>query len=454
MRIHILGICGSFMGGIAVLARELGHEITGSDANVYPPMSTWLADSGIALQESYDPAPLAAGPDLVIVGNALGRGNPSVEYLLDGTLRYISGPQWLYEEVLRGRHVLAVSGTHGKTTTSAMLAWILEVGGLAPGFLIGGVPGNFAGTARFGGGRYFVVEADEYDTAFFDKRSKFVHYRPKTLIINTIEYDHADIFCDLAAIRREFHHLVRIMPAHGLILARQGDAEISQVLAMGCWTPVETFGDNGARWQAKPLRDDYSEFEIVVDGKSTGVLRWGLIGRHNAGNALAAIAAAHHVGMTPGESCEALSEFRGVKRRLERLARINGIAVYDDFAHHPTEIRETLTALRQRVGREDRIIAVMEPRSNSMRLGVHREALPAAFSQADHALLYQADNLEWDLARCTASLGEKRRVFTDLESIVDAAAGMSRDGDHIVIMSNGDFGGLHRRLIERLERAC
>ena len=453
MRIHILGICGTFMGGIALLARALGHEVSGSDANDYPPMSTQLAGQGITLLEGYDPAHLDPAPDLVIIGNALSRGNPAVEYILNNDLKFISGPQWLNENVLQGRHVLAVSGTHGKTTTTSTLAWILEVGGLNPGFLIGGIAENFSCSARLGGADYFVVEADEYDTAFFDKRSKFIHYRPSTLIINNIEFDHADIFPDLAAIRREFHHLVRIVPDHGLIIARQGDMEISKVLELGCWTPVEYFGEGDARWISKPLRDDYSEFEIKIDDTPGGVIRWDLIGRHNADNALAATAAANHVGIDSGVVCEALADFKSVKRRLEQLAVINGVTVYDDFAHHPTAIRATLAALRQHVVQQ-RIIAIMEPRSNTMRKGVHQDTLADSFTGADHVLLYQPGDLTWDLSRCTKSLGQRRQVFTDIDTIIIRAVGMAQPGDHIVIMSNGDFGGIHHRLQEALKAAC
>lgn len=453
MRIHILGICGTFMGGIALLARALGHEVSGSDANVYPPMSAQLAGQGITLLEGYDPVHLDPAPDLVIIGNALSRGNPAVEYILNNDLKFISGPQWLNENVLQGRHVLAVSGTHGKTTATSILAWILEVGGLNPGFLIGGIAENFGCSARLGGTDYFVVEADEYDTAFFDKRSKFIHYRPSTLIINNIEFDHADIFPDLAAIRREFHHLVRIVPDHGLIIARQGDVEISKVLDMGCWTPVEYFGERDARWISKPLRDDYSEFEIKIDDTPGGVIRWDLIGRHNADNALAATAAANHVGIDSGVVCEALADFKSVKRRLEQLAIINGVTVYDDFAHHPTAIRATLAALRQRVVQQ-RIIAIMEPRSNTMRKGVHQDTLADSFTDADQVLLYQPEDLTWDLARCTNSLGQRRQVFTDIDTIIIKAVGMAQPGDHIVIMSNGDFGGIHHRLQEALKATC
>jgi UDP-N-acetylmuramate: L-alanyl-gamma-D-glutamyl-meso-diaminopimelate ligase len=451
MKIHILGICGTFMGGIALLARELGHEVSGSDTNVYPPMSIQLMEQGITLTEGYHPAQLEPAPDLVIVGNAMSRGNPCVEHILNHGLRYTSGPQWLNENVLQGRHVLAVAGTHGKTTTSSMLAWTLEVEGLNPGFLTGGIPDNFGISARLGGPDYFVIEADEYDTAFFDKRSKFVHYCPKTLIINNIEFDHADIFADLAAIRREFHHLVRIVPGHGLIVALEDDPEIAKVLEMGCWTPREYFGGNNSRWQARPLRDDYSEFEILVDNQPGGIMRWDLIGQHNANNVLATAAAAGHVGITAGEVCEAMASFKSVKRRLQLLGEVNGITLHDDFAHHPTAIRVTLGALRAKVGTR-RIVAIMEPRSNTMRMGVHGEALAGSFSEADHVLFYQPGNINWDLKQQTISLGGKREIFNDIDNIVENVVKMVRPGDHIVFMSNGGFGGIQQKLLKRLQQ--
>ncbi len=453
MKIHILGVCGTFMGGLALLARELGHEVSGSDSNVYPPMSTQLMEQGIILCEGYDPMHLEPAPDLVIVGNAMSRGNPCVEHMLDAGLRYISGPQWLYENVLAGRHVLAVAGTHGKTTTASMLAWTLEVEGLSPGFLIGGVPGNFGVSARLGQEKYFVVEADEYDTAFFDKRSKFIHYHPRTLIINNIEFDHADIFADIADIRREFHRLIRTIPRHGLIIAQANDPEIQRLLAEGCWTPVEYFGEDKARWRAKPLQDDFSDFELVVDGQPGGIIRWDLYGRHNALNALATAAAAGHVGITAGEVCEALASFVNVRRRLEHLETINGISVYDDFAHHPTAIRVTLEALRARAGQR-RIIAIMEPRSNTMRQGVHKATLASAFALADQVLLFRPTNIQWDIDQATSSLGEKRVVYSSIDDIVEAVANMTQPGDQIVIMSNGSFGGIHQKLISRLQETC
>lgn len=452
MRIHILGIGGTFMGGLAILAREIGFEISGSDANVYPPMSTQLERLGITLREGYSSAPLEPAPDLVIVGNALARGNPAVEYLLDQGIPYTSGPQWLAQHVLANRWVIAVSGTHGKTTTASLLAWILEVGGLEPGFLIGGVPQNFGASARLGKSPLFVVEADEYDTAFFDKRSKFVHYRPRTLIINNIEFDHADIFPDLDAIKRQFHHLVRTVPGKGSILRPIPDPVIDEVLAMGCWSPQVTFGEaENAAWRMCPSTRDYHQFEVWCEGERVGRVAWPLIGRHNAQNALAAIAAASEVGVEPELACSALARFKNVKRRLEPIGCINGITVYDDFAHHPTAIYTTLEALRQRVG-EKRIIALFEPRSNTMRLGVHRDHLASAVAIADLTLFYSPPDLTWDLVSCTASLGEKRRVFKEIDAIVDCVAENSRPGDHILIMSNGGFGGIHLKILQALQR--
>jgi len=457
MKIHILGICGTFMGGIALLARALGHEVSGSDANVYPPMSTQLEEQGIELMNGYEPAHLQPAPDLVIVGNTMSRGNPLVETILNSKIPYTSGPQWLSEHILHTRHVLAVSGTHGKTTTTGMLCWILESAGLSPGFLVGGVPQNFGISARMGGDEYFVVEADEYDTAFFDKRSKFIHYHPDTLIINKIEYDHADIFADIAAIRREFHHMVRIVPGNGLIIAKQGDAQVSQVLEMGCWSSVEYFGDLigdrandiKSEWSVDALADDFSQFNVLHHSRNIGKVSWELIGQFNAENALAAIAAANHVGVEPAQACEALQSLKNVKRRLECLADVNQITVYDDFAHHPTAIRATLEALRQKV-KSQRIIAIMEPRSNTMRQGIHKETLADAFIDADQIYLYAADNLDWDLSKATSSLGEKVKVMQSIDDIVSKVVDLAEAGDHILIMSNGNFSGIQQKLIENL----
>ncbi len=450
MKLHILGICGTFMGGIAQVARELGHEVDGSDANVYPPMSDLLRAQGVRIQEGYQPEHLQPAPDVVVIGNAMSRGNPAIEHVLDRNLPYTSGPQWLAEQVLQQRWVLAVSGTHGKTTTSSILAFILDHAGLNPGFLIGGVPENFGVSARLGAVPYFVIEADEYDTAFFDKRSKFVHYRQKTLIINNLEYDHADIFPDLAAIQRQFHHLVRTVPRSGLVVSAHGIAAIEATLDMGLWTPRQTVGTDGAAdWQVRPVAQDFSHFEVWRAGERLGEVRWGMIGKHNALNAVAAIAAAHHAGVAVENACAGLAEFKGVKRRLQQRGVINGIAVYDDFAHHPTAIAVTLEALRQRVDGA-RIIAVLEPRSNTMRLGVHREDLSQALDLADISLLFEPPQLGWDLHASTSALGDRRYVFKDLDALVSRAAELSQPGDHVVIMSNGGFGGVHEKLMQSL----
>ncbi|MBZ0072743.1 MAG: UDP-N-acetylmuramate:L-alanyl-gamma-D-glutamyl-meso-diaminopimelate ligase [Gammaproteobacteria bacterium] len=455
MHIHILGICGTFMGGVALLARAAGHTVSGSDMNVYPPMSTQLEAAGIVLQEGYHPEHLQPAPDQVVVGNALSRGNPAVEYMLDQGLAYTSGPQWLAEEVLAGRWVLAVAGTHGKTTTSAMLAWILDYAGLQPGFLIGGVPTNFGVSARLGEGPFFVVEADEYDTAFFDKRSKFVHYRPRTAILNNLEFDHADIFPDVAAIQRQFHHLVRSVPGTGLIVSKAEDAHLAEVLDMGCWTPVEQVsatgapGVPGALWQAGSRSADGSRFEVILGGVSQGEVRWDQLGDHNLHNALAAIAAARHAGVPVAQAIAALGEFRGVRRRMEVRGVVRGATVYDDFAHHPTAIETTLAGLRARAGAA-RILAVLEPRSNSMRLGVHRAALAPALAAADRVWLYEPPGLGWDLADIAQAAVPPTDVLGDIDALVAAITAEARPGDHIVIMSNGGFGGIHGKLLAAL----
>ena len=449
MHLHILGICGTFMGGIALLARAQGHTVTGSDAHVYPPMSTQLAAAGIVLREGYDPTHLDPVPDVVVIGNALARGNPMVEHILDAGLPYLSGPAWLARYVLQGRWVLAVAGTHGKTTTTSLLAWILESAGKAPGFLVGGVPENFGVSARLTDSPFFVVEADEYDTAFFDKRSKFVHYCPRTVILNNLEYDHADIFPDLAAIERQFHHLVRTVPHSGLILAPTADAALKKVLAMGCWTPIETFGFTNATWQARLLTPDGTHFEVFLKGKSLGCVTWDLLGVHNAHNALAAIAAAYHVGVVPEVALTALSTFRNVKRRLELRGHVRGIAVYDDFAHHPTAIAATVGALRARVG-QTRILAVLEPRSNTMRIGVHKDTLAPSLSEADRVFLYQPPDLGWDLDRVAADLAERGEVHSSMDDLIEAIVAVACPGDQVLIMSNGSFGGIHDRLLRAL----
>ena len=449
MHIHVLGICGTFMGGLALLARALGHRVTGSDANVYPPMSTQLEQAGIPLTEGWHPAQLDPAPDQVVIGNALSRGNAAVEHVLDRGLRYSSGAQWLAEEVLQGRWVLAVAGTHGKTTTASMLAWILEHAGLAPGFLIGGVPVDFGVSARLGGGPFFVVEADEYDTAFFDKRSKFVHYRPRTLVMNNLEFDHADIFADLAQIQRQFHHLVRTVPGTGLIVAPH-EAALDEVLAMGCWTPVERVGEGGeSTWHAEPSSDDCSAFRVLCDGRPVGEVRWAHTGRHNVANALAALAAARHAGVPPAAGVAALCAFRGVKRRMELRGEARGVRVYDDFAHHPTAIRTTLDGLRKKVGAA-RIVAVLEPRSNTMRLGVHKNDLPDAFAAADEVRVHAPANLGWDASAVFARMGERAHVHARTGDIVDALVAVLRPGDHVLVMSNGGFENLHQRLLDAL----
>ncbi len=439
------------MGGIALIARELGHAVTGMDQHLYPPMSTQLSEQGIPLCEGYDPAPLVGFDGTVVIGNALARGNPAVEYTLEHNLAYTSGPQWLGEMVLRKRWVLAVAGTHGKTTTASLLAWILEYAGLNPGFLIGGIPLNFGLSARLGTGQHFVIEADEYDTAFFDKRSKFVHYHPRTAILNNLEYDHADIFPDLAAIQRQFHHLVRTVPANGLIIAPAEDAALQTTLGMGCWTPVDYTGPGG-RWQARLLAKDGSAFELLQEGKALGQAHWTLLGAHNVANALAAIAAAAHVGVAPTTALAALAHFRSIRRRLEVRGTVGGVTVYDDFAHHPTAIATTLAGLRARVGPKARIHAVLEPRSNTMKLGVHQDTLAPAFAAADQVTLYQPADLGWDLGRVATQLQGRGMVCTHLERIVDYLNLQTQPGDHVVIMSNGGFGGLHQRLLDTLSQ--
>jgi UDP-N-acetylmuramate: L-alanyl-gamma-D-glutamyl-meso-diaminopimelate ligase len=450
MHIHILGICGTFMGGIALIACEQGHRVSGSDANVYPPMSTQLEQAGITLMEGYRAEHLQPAPDMVVVGNALSRGNPAVEYMLDQGLRYTSGPQWLAEQVLAERHVLAVAGTHGKTTTSSMLAWILEAAGLEPGFLIGGVPRNFGCSARAGGSPYFVVEADEYDTAFFDKRSKFVHYHPRTLVMNNLEFDHADIFDDLEAIQRQFHHLVRTVPGRGLIVAPLNDGNLLDVLDMGCWTPVSHFDpEMEATWHTVGASADGSAFDVVCEGTRIGRVSWALSGRHNMANALAALAAARHVGVAPAEAIQALCRFRNVKRRMELRGEVGGVRVYDDFAHHPTAIQTTLEGLRARVG-DGRILAVLEPRSNTMRMGVLAGRLAESLMPADEVHLYVPPDLDWDARSLLAPLGARLRVAERTADVVEQLAARAAPGDSILVMSNGGFEGIHQRILDAL----
>lgn len=451
--IHILGICGTFMGGIALLARELGYRVTGSDTNVYPPMSTQLQAAGIELMQGYAAGHLQPAPDQVVVGNAMSRGNPAVEYMLNAGLAYTSGPQWLAEHLLHDKWVLAVAGTHGKTTTSSLLAWILDYAGLAPGFLIGGVPGNFGLSARRGGSDFFVVEADEYDTAFFDKRSKFAHYRPRTLVINNLEFDHADIFPDLAAIQRQFHHLLRCVPGDGLVVHRQGVAAIDETLAMGCWTPVTTFGLDGiADWRAELLAADGASFKVQAPDAATHAAQWDYLGRHNVENALAALAAARHVGVPVAVGVAALAGFSGVKRRLELLGEVDGVAVYDDFAHHPTAIATTLQGLRASVG-GGRVIALIEPRSNTMRLGQYREQLAACTAEADQVYWFQPPGLDWSLQEMIARSPVPATLGTDVGELARQVTAYIRPGDRVVIMSNGSFGGIHQILLNELEAA-
>ena len=456
MHIHILGICGTFMGGVAALARQAGHQVTGSDANVYPPMSTQLEQQGIALMQGYDASHLqtAAGQadvDQVVVGNVMSRGNPAIEYMLNRGMSYTSGPQWLAENVLRDRWVLAVAGTHGKTTTSSMLAWILEYAGLKPGFLIGGVPANFGVSARLGESPFFVVEADEYDTAFFDKRSKFVHYHPRTTILNNLEFDHADIFENLDAIKKQFHHLVRIVPGEGLLVVNGEDKNLADVLSMGCWTPAETFGeDQASNWRSENVSTDGKNFSISVNGNDYGSAHNILLGRHNRLNALAAIAAARHAGVPVAQSIEALTHFKGVKRRMELRGELNGIRVYDDFAHHPTAIIETISGLRAVAG-SARIWAVLEPRSNTMRMGAHKQQLAPSLVQADQVLMYQPENIDWDMQSVVDELGEKGRLLRTIDDIVLLLSKEVRPGDHVLVMSNGAFGGVHQKILDSLK---
>ena len=455
MHIHILGICGTFMGGIAVLAKAAGHRVTGCDANVYPPMSTQLEAQGIELIQGFDPSQTSLQPDVYVIGNVVTRGNPLMEEILNQGLPYISGPQWLAENVLQGKWVLAVAGTHGKTTTSSMLAWVLEYAGLAPGFLIGGVPENFGVSARLpqtprqdpqSVSPFFVIEADEYDTAFFDKRSKFVHYRPRTAVLNNLEFDHADIFEDLAAIEKQFHHLVRTVPQQGLVIANQQDS-LDRVLARGCWSAVERI-DTANGWQVQNV-DAQGRFDVYFNGERQGNVSWELLGEHNRNNALAVIAAARHVGVAPCIAIEALSEFKNVKRRMEVKGVVNDVTVYDDFAHHPTAIATTVAGLRAKVGAA-RILAVLEPRSNTMKLGVMKEALPDSLRDADAVFCY-ASNLGWDAAAALASIQHKAQTFDDLAQLVAAVRAMVQPGDHVLVMSNGGFGGVHQKLLQALQ---
>ena len=464
MRLHILGICGTFMGGVAALARELGLEVEGSDANVYPPMSTQLEALGIELMQGYkaehlQPSRDHVAPDLVVVGNAMTRGNPAVEYMLDQSLRYVSGPQWLGETLLVDREVLAVAGTHGKTTTTSLLAHLLEQASLgqasreqadlSPGFLIGGVPGNFGVSARLGSGKPFVIEADEYDTAFFDKRSKFVHYRPRIAILNNLEYDHADIFPDVAAIQRQFHHLVRTVPGNGRLIVNAHDDRLAEVLAMGCWTPVETFGIGRGDWQASLIEADGSAFAVHRAGELIGQIRWPLLGHHSVMNALAALAAATAVGADPRKLLTAFATFQSVKRRMELVGEVNGVRVYDDFAHHPTAIATTLAGLRAKVG-DARILVALEPRSNSMRQGAHADALAPSLADADAVIFLHRAELAWDASQVTNALNGRGSTVPTVDALIDALREQVKAGDQVIFMSNGGFEAAPRRFVERL----
>jgi UDP-N-acetylmuramate: L-alanyl-gamma-D-glutamyl-meso-diaminopimelate ligase len=447
------------MGGIAAIARAAGHRVTGSDRNVYPPMSTQLEAMGINVIQGFEAAQLDPAPDVVVVGNVMTRGQPVIEALLELGIPYASGPEWLSREVLKDRWVLAVAGTHGKTTTSSLLTWILDHAGLAPGFLIGGVPANFDTSARLGGEPFFVIEADEYDTAFFDKRAKFVHYRPRTAILNNLEYDHADIYPDVESIQRQFHHLVRIVPGSGRIVWNASDKRLEQTLAMGCWTPCEGFarstdGAPDALWTARPTGsvDDFSQFEVLEGGRPRGTVQWQMIGAHNMENALAAIAAARHAGVTVEHAIDALGSFKGIARRMQLRGEVNGVRVYDDFAHHPTAIATTVDGLRRRVGGA-RIIAVLEPRSNTMKMGVHQNTLGPSLLGADEVWLFTPPDLGWDAGPIVASLGKRGHSSRDIGSLATELAKAARPGDHVLIMSNGGFGGLHGKLLAELEKS-
>ena len=454
MHVHILGICGTFMGGIAAIAKSLGYKVTGSDRNVYPPMSTQLEELGITLSVGYDESQFEPAPDMVIIGNAMARGNPAVEYVLNRNLPYTSGPQWLLDHLLKDRWVLAVAGTHGKTTTTSMLAWILESAGLSPGFLIGGVPENFGISARIGESPFFVIEADEYDSAFFDKRSKFVHYRPRTLILNNLEFDHADIFDDLDAIKKQFHHLVRTVPANGQIISPAAEPNLEAVLEKGCWSEQQFIGDaNKAAWKSTKIKSDCSEFLLShkADGKPVvnETVKWSLIGEHNMNNALMAIAAAHHAGVQIKDAVDALATFKNVKRRMEIKGVVNGITVYDDFAHHPTAIETTIEGLRNKVGNQD-IIAIVEPRSNTMRMGVHKNQLAQAWEKADLVHLLEPDTLSFSMQDVIDNSKVDVILHKQVDTIVQSVAKQAQPGSHVLVMSNGGFDGIHQKLLDAL----
>jgi UDP-N-acetylmuramate: L-alanyl-gamma-D-glutamyl-meso-diaminopimelate ligase len=453
MHVHILGICGTFMGGIAAIARAAGHRVTGSDQNVYPPMSTQLEALGIEIVQGFEPEQLDPPPDVVVVGNVMSRGKPVIEALLDRNIPFASGPEWLSREVLRDRWVLAVAGTHGKTTTTSMLAHILEHAGLAPGFLIGGVPGNFDVSARLGESPFFVIEADEYDTAFFDKRAKFVHYRPRTLILNNLEFDHADIYPDLESIKRQFNHLLRIVPGSGLVVYNSAEANLDDVLARGCWTPREGFAGHqagGSGWSARLVGSDHSTFDVLLDGKPQGRVEWSMLGAHNVDNALAAIAAARHAGVPVAHAVAALAAFKGVRRRMELTGSAAGISIYDDFAHHPTAIATTIDGLRRRIGKA-RLVAVLEARSNTMRMGVHKQTLAPSLAGADAVYLFAPPDLGWDAGAVAREVGSKAATESSIQALLARLGADLAPGDHVLIMSNGGFGGLHAQLLQKLQ---
>ncbi len=452
MHIHILGICGTFMGGIALLARQLGHRVTGSDANVYPPMSDELREQGIEIIQGYDPAQLEPAPDLVVVGNAMKRGNPCVEHMLNRRLPFVSGPEWLEDHVVSRFKVLAVAGTHGKTTTASMLAWVLDQAGFDPSFLIGGVTGGFGVSARLGQGEYLVLEADEYDTAFFDKRSKFVHYHPWVQILNNLEYDHADIFASVEDIRRQFHHLIRTIPSEGWILAPAGDENIRKTLEMGCWSHLEYEDGPEGRFTAELLEKDGSSFKVMCGDQEVARVSWSGIGLHNVHNALMVIAAAEKIGISPADSAAALGSFVMPRRRMQLVGRERGVAVYDDFAHHPTAIRTTVGGLRASVGK-DRILAVLEPRSNTMKMGVFREQIGPALNEADQVFVYAPDSISWDASVIARTCTSPVLVEEDFDRLVAAVLREAREGDRILVMSNGGFNGIHQKLLEGLRKA-
>lgn len=451
MKLHILGICGTFMGSIALIARELGHDVTGSDENVYPPMSTMLEQQGIEIQQGYLIDHITDKHDLIMIGNTMSRGHDVVEYILNNKLPFCSAPEWLYQNVLRDKHVLAVSGTHGKTTTTSMLSWILEYAGLNPSFLIGGVAENFSVSSRLTDSKYFVIEADEYDTAFFDKRSKFIHYHPDTLIINNLEFDHADIFNNIEAINTQFHHMIRTVPSKGKLIVNAKSENITQTLNKGCWSPIDSFSIDQGLWKVVKINNDYSQFKIQYQNELIATVDWDLIGKHNAENAIAAIAAANHIGIEAITAAKALIDFKSVKRRLEKISEHNNISLYDDFAHHPTAIELTIDALRNKVG-DARIIVVLEPRSNTMKSGVHNKTLAPALSDADRIFLYQSPEVQWNLTQATQSLEGSCTVHNNIEDIIQQLTNYIKPNDHIVIMSNGGFSGIHKILSDKISQ--